>query len=78
MGEVGLEQDAVVADRVHQGLQVGLLEPERGVQLALEVLGRQQRQLGARCSGAFSDHLVVDRLEDERDPARRRSRPRPS
>jgi len=42
--EVGLEHDAVLADRAHERREVRALEPDRGVHLALEVLRRRQGQ----------------------------------
>jgi hypothetical protein len=66
--EVGLEEDVVDGDLVEQAPGRDRLEPVAGVDLAGEVLRRQQLPL-ARAIVAALEVGVVDRLEHERDPA---------
>src|SRR6478735_8553325 len=68
--EVGLEEDAVLADRLDEvgQLVARVLEPERGEHVRAEVLRRHLLHLGQLVGRVFR-HLVVERFEHERDPA---------
>src|SRR4051812_34243318 len=68
--EVGLEQDPVLADGLDELRQpvAVVLEPEGRVDVALEVLRRRLLQSREVCLRVLV-HLVVESLEDERDPA---------
>ena len=68
MGEVGLEQDVVDADRVEQLAGGDALEPVAGVDLPREVLRRHHSPLLAAV-GPCLQVAVVDGLEHEGDPA---------
>ena len=68
VGEVGLEHHVVFADRGDRGAGTEVLEPERGEDLAAEVLGRLHRQAFALGRDGLLE-LVVHRLEQERHPA---------
>ena len=69
MGEVGLEEDVVLAHRRHHLRQVGALEPGGGVELAPEVLRRSQLELGQAVGGVLVQ-LEVEGFEEEGDHRR--------
>src|SRR5579875_78362 len=70
MGEIRLEQDPILADGIDEVTQTVevVLEPERRVDVRLEVLRRLPLHLPQVVGGVLR-HLVVERLEDERDPS---------
>ena len=68
MGEVGLEQHVVGADLVDELVGGQVLEPVAAVHLATEILAGAQAELRLHV-GAELFHLVVERLQHERDPA---------
>ena len=68
VGEVGLEQDVVDADALDRRCESGALEPEAAVHLARKYSDGSIESLSIDRRRALVQ-LVVERLEEERDPA---------
>src|SRR5690242_1491604 len=66
--EVGLKEDIVHPDFIDQPSRRRLLEPVTRIDIAGEILGRQQLEIWSLFSHAVAHELVIERFEREGDP----------
>src|SRR5579863_621390 len=69
MWKISLEHYVVHANLVDQAARRRLLKPVTGIDVAREILGRQQIEFGMFFPHAVAQELVVHRLEYEGNPA---------